>query len=104
MVVVVLAHERAGLARVAEEPEPEGVEAREEGARDSACIEDVAVPTDVERRGDDRVLREEAGERRDADERERAGEEAPFRERHDLAEAAHVAYVLLAGQRVDRKA
>ena len=55
-------------------------------------------------RRDDRVLREEAGERRDADERERAREEAPLRERHHPPEPAHLPDVLLARERVDREA
>ena len=51
--------------------------------------------------GDDRVLREEAGEGRDPDEGETADQEHPAREPQRLAEPAHLADVLLAAQRVD---
>src|SRR5919204_263055 len=100
--VVVLADERRRLAREDEVVEAERVHAREEGACERGEPEDPAVPgTDAHRGGDDRVFREEAGERRQPDERERAGEEAPARERHQPADALHLPDVLLAPERVD---
>ena len=74
--VEVLARERGRLAGEDDEEEPERVDAGEERADQAGDEEQVAVPAAVvERRRDDRVLREEAGERRDADERERADQE-----------------------------
>ena len=96
MGVEVLAGERRRLAREDDEEEPECVDAGEERSGEACDVDDVAVPAVVERRRDDRVLREEAGEREDADERERADEEHPLRERHQLPDARELADVLLA--------
>jgi hypothetical protein len=68
--VEVLTHERAGLAPPDEEEHAERVEAGEERAGEPDDPEDVAVCAMVHGRGEDRVLREEPGERRDADQGE----------------------------------
>ena len=100
--VVVLAHEGDRLAREDDEVETERVETRQERPDQRDDPEDHAVPVRVQRGGDDRVLREEAAERRQPDECERAGEEGPARPRHQLPDAAHLADVLFAGERMDR--
>ena len=93
-------HERARLAAEDDEVHAERVEAGEERA-------DRAPTTQQDRRRTSAscsaaamigVLREEARERRHADERERADEERPLRPRHELADAAHLADVLLAAR------
>ncbi len=84
-----------------DEVQPERVEPGQECPDERDDPEDDAIPVRVQRGGDDRVLREEARERRDADERERAREERPPRPWHELTDAAHLANVLLAGKRVD---
>src|SRR6185312_7089895 len=64
-----------GLAGEDDEEEAERVDAGEQRAELARDEDDVAVPPVVERRCEDRVLGEEAGERWDADERERADQE-----------------------------
>jgi hypothetical protein len=83
--VEVLAHECARLAPEDDEQQPEGVEAGEEGAREARDPEDVAVRAVVHCRGEDRVLREETGERKDPDEGERADQECDIGRRHQPA-------------------
>ena len=94
--VEVLAGERGRLAAEDEEEHPERVEAGQERADHPGHEEDLAVPAAGERRGEDRVLREEAGERRDAGERERADQERDYVLRQELPQPAHLAHVLLA--------
>src|SRR5262245_17120017 len=95
---------RVALAAEDDEEEPERVDAGQERPDEAAREEDVAEGAAVEHRGQDRVLREEAGEREDTDERERADEEDEPRVRHRPAEAAQLVDVLLAGEGVDRDA
>ena len=90
------------LAAEDDEEEPERVEAGQERAGEADGEQAVAERALRQRRGDDRVLREEAGERRDADERERSRSGTTVRVYGQrLAEPAHPADVLLAGERVD---
>ena len=99
----VLAHERRRLAGEHDQEEAEGIEPRQERSDQRSREEDVAVPAAGHRGGDDRVLREEAGERRDAHERQRADQERDPRHRHQPADAAHLADVLFAGERMDHE-
>ena len=80
----VLAHERARLAPEDQEEHAERVEAGEERAGKADDPEDVAVRAMVHRRRENRVLREEPCEGRDADQRERADDERPVGARHQL--------------------
>ena len=95
----------ARLAVERHEDQPERVERRHEHARDDGEVR-VRVPGDRRRvHGlDDRVLREEAGERRDSAQREAADQHRHVGDRHVLAQAAHVAHVLIVVHRDDRRA
>ena len=82
-----------------EEVEPERVHPGQERAEEPADVEGPAERAALgERRGEDRVLRPEAGEDRDADERERADQERRVRVRQLRAQAAHLPDVLLAAR------
>jgi hypothetical protein len=82
--------------------EAERVRPRQQRTDERADVEGVAErPTGRECRGDDPVLRPEARERRNADERERAHEEGDVRSGEHALEAAHLPDVLLAVQVVD---
>ena len=99
--VEVLARKGRGLAAEDEEDHPERVEAGQERTRDADGEEHLPVPARRERRGEDRVLREEPRERRDPGQRERADQERAVRPRQEALEAAHLPHVLLAHERVD---
>ena len=102
--VCVFLDERARLAAEDGEVEPRRVQARQKRARESGGVEHVAERVAArERSRDDSVLRPEAGEDRDAHEGERADEERDVRLRHELAEAPHLADVLLAVQVMDHE-
>jgi hypothetical protein len=99
--VEVLAREGAHLAPEDDEEEAEGVEGSEEGADRADPPQD---PTERPRVGgacQDRVLREEARERRHGREGERADYERAIGVGKAPAQAAHAADVLLVGERVD---
>ena len=84
--------EVARLAVEDTEVEAKGVEAGEQRPEQRADVQDPSEHAAVGERGaDDRVLRPEAGEERDACERERADQERPARVRHRLRETAHPA-------------
>src|SRR5205823_14148046 len=82
MRVEMLPREGRRLSGEDDEVEAEGVDAREECPDEPQARQQDPVPAAVEAGGEDRVLREEAGERRDADESERADQEDEPRERH----------------------
>ena len=85
------------------EVEAERVQAREQRADERRDVQRPAeAAVQRERRRDDPVLRPEAGEDRDADERERADEERDVRPRKHVLEAAHAPDVLLAAMRQAR--
>ena len=102
--VVVLTRVGARLAPEDHEQHAERVEAGQERPDHAGDPEDRAEGAVRERRGEDRVLREEAGERRDADERKAADEEEPVGARHQHAHPAHLPHVLLAREGVDQEA
>ena len=79
--VEVLARPGGGLAAEDEEHHPERVEAGQERARDADREQELPVPARGQRRGEDRVLGEEPGQRRDARQRERTDEERDVRPR-----------------------
>ena len=93
--------ERDWLAAEDDEDHPEGVGAGQERARETAGEEHVAVPAArrARPRGSSPSRRSRRG--RHADEREPADPEADPRERHQAPQPAHLADVLLAGERVD---
>ena len=98
----VLEHEVGRLAVEDEEEQPERVDAGQERAQQPCDQQDPAVGAPARQRGGkDRVLRPETGERRDADQGQRADHEHQPRPRHEPAETAHPADVLLAGEVVD---
>ena len=99
--VEVLSRPRGRLAAEDEEDHPERVEAGQERTSDSDGEQQLSVPAGVERGGEDRVLREEPGQRRDPGQRERTDEEGPVRPRQELPQAAHLSHVLLADEGVD---
>ena len=99
--VEVLARVGGRLAFEDEEDHPERVEAGQERSGDADGEQQLSVPAGRERRGEDRVLREESRERRDPGQRQRADQERAVRPRQEALEAAHPPHVLLAHQRVD---
>src|ERR1035437_7690257 len=96
------------LRRPAERPvkrhldEPEHVEGREPRREDREGPEDLVAGAPLLR--EDRVLREEAREAREARDRERCDEHRDERVWDQLAKPRHLRHVLLASQRVDHGA
>ena len=105
--VHVLQHVMVGARPAVErhDQQPPGVERREEGREHGA---DEAVHADAGAggigRGDDRVLRVVAGERRDAGQRQVADPHHRAGPRDQLPQPAHLAHVLLVRHRVDHRA
>ena len=94
----------AEAAAEGERVEPEHVEGGERRGGDADRPQRAAVAAHPVRRPQDLVLREEAGEERDAGDREAAHQHGHVRPGQQLAQPAHLAQVLLAGERVDQRA
>ncbi len=86
-----------------DEEEPGGVERGQECPDHGDHEEHDPERTTVEGVCDDRVLREEAGERRNSHERQRADQERARGPRELPSEAAHLADVLLVRERMDHE-
>jgi hypothetical protein len=97
----VLFDERRRLAEEDDEEEAECIDAGQQRPGEAGDEEELPIAAARECRGEDRVLGEEAGERRNPDEGERTDQEGDVRLRQRAAEPAHLADVLLAGEVVD---
>ena len=102
--VLMLVHERGRLAEEDDEEKPERVDPGQQRPQQPRDVQNLAITSARQGRRQDRVLREEARQRRDADERERADQEGDERLRHHVAHAAHPPDVLLVREAVDDEA
>ena len=93
-----------GLAVEGAEDHPERVDRGQERAEVADHVQRPVPAAALAGHEQDLVLGEEARERRDARQREAADHEARVRERHRLAEAAHLLERLLAAHRADQRA
>src|SRR4029077_16232369 len=88
-----------------QEDQAEHVESREQRGQQTDGVENVtAIAADCESAEQDRVLREKAGEERRSRDRQRRDQHRPISGFNFLAEATHVANVLLAPHRGNDRA